>query len=58
MIVMLSARMALYSLDNNVAAQSSNLGMISYFNGATFEVEHRSSHDLLLSVEQMYKQAP
>ena len=35
----------LYSLDNNVAAQSSNLGMVSCFSGATFEVEHRSSHE-------------
>jgi hypothetical protein len=60
LIVMLSARMAvLYSLDNNVAAQSSNLGMVSCFSGATFEVEHRNSHEdmLLLSVERMYRQA-
>ena len=42
----------LYSLDNNVAAQSSNLGMVSCFNGAIFDVEQRSSHEdfLLLSV--------
>jgi len=55
-IVMLMAPMAfLYSLDNNVAAQSSNLGIIHCFNGATFVVEHRSSQDvlLLLSVERM-----
>ena len=45
----------LYSLDNNVAAQSSNLGIINCFNGATLDVEHRSSQGvfLLLSVERM-----
>ena len=45
----------LYSLDNNVAAQSSNLGIVNCFNGATFDVEHRSSQDVLLflSVERM-----
>jgi hypothetical protein len=50
----------LYNLASNVAAQSSNLGIVSRFNGATFDVEHRSSQDvlLLLSVERMYKQAP
>ena len=49
----------LYSLDSNVAAQSSNLGIVS-FSGATFDVEHRRSQDilLLLSVERMYTQAP
>jgi hypothetical protein len=30
----------LYSLANNVAAQSSNLGIVSYFIGAIFDVEH------------------
>ena len=57
---MLRAWMAfLYSLDNNVAAQSSNLGIVSCFSGATFEVEHKSSQNiLLLSLERMYKQAP
>ena len=49
----------LYSLDNNVPVQSSNLGMVSCFTSANFAVEHRSSHeDLLLSVERMYRQAP
>jgi len=45
----------LYSLDNNVAAQNSNLGMVSCFSGATYDVEHRSSQNvlLLLSVEGM-----
>ena len=45
----------LYSLDNNVAAQSSNRGLFSCFSGATFDVEHRSSQYvlLLLSVERM-----
>jgi len=45
----------LYSLENNVSAQSSNLGMASCFSGATFDVEHRSSQYvlLLLSVERM-----
>ena len=33
----------LYSLDNNVAAQSSNLGMVKYFICATFELEHWST---------------
>jgi hypothetical protein len=50
----------LYSLANNVAAQSSNLGIgiVSCFNGATLDVEHRSSQDVLLSVERMYREAP
>jgi hypothetical protein len=56
MFTLLRAHVAsLYSLDNNVAAQSSNLGIVSCFNGATFEVEHSSSHDVflvLLSVER------
>jgi len=45
----------LYSLDNNVAAQSSNRGIVNRSNGATLDVEHRSSQDvlLLLSVERM-----
>jgi len=45
----------LYSLDNNVAAQSCNLGIVNCFNGATLDVEHRSSQDvfLLLLVERM-----
>jgi len=45
----------LYRLDNNVAAQISNLGMVNCFSGDTFDVEHRSSQDvfLLLSVERM-----
>jgi hypothetical protein len=58
---MLGARVAfLYSLANNVAAQSSNLGIVSCFSGATSYVEQRSSQDvcLLLSVERMYRQAP
>jgi hypothetical protein len=38
----------LYSLANNVAAQSSNLGIVNCFNGATLDVEHRSSQDVLL----------
>ena len=43
----------LYNLDNNVAAQSSNLGMVNCFSGVTFDVEHRSSQNimLLMSVE-------
>jgi hypothetical protein len=50
----------LYSLDKKVAAHSSNLGIVSCFSGATFEVEHTSSQDVffLWSVEQMYRQAP
>ena len=54
--MMLRVPMAfLYTLDNNVAAQSSKLGTVNCFSGATFDVEHRSSHDvlLLLSVNQM-----
>jgi hypothetical protein len=49
----------LYSLVNNVAAQSSNLGIVNCFNGATLNVEHKSSQDvlLLLSVERIYRQA-
>ena len=45
----------LYSLDNNIAAQSSNLGIVNGFNGATFDVEHRSQQEilLLLSVQRM-----
>ena len=45
----------LYSLDNNVAAQSSNLGMVNCFSGATFDVENRSSQYILmlLFVERM-----
>jgi hypothetical protein len=38
----------LYSLANNVAAQSSNLGIVSCFSGATFDVEQRSSQDVFL----------
>ena len=59
--VMLRARMdLLYNLASNVAAHYSNLGIVSCFNSATFDVEHKSSHDvlLLLSVERMYRQAP
>ena len=59
--VKLRARMAfLYNLANNVAAHNSNLGIVSCFNGATFDVEYRSSHEvlLLLSVERIYRQAP
>jgi len=43
----------LYSLDNNVPAQISNLCMVNYFSGFTFDMEHRISKDifLLLSVE-------
>jgi len=49
----------LYSLDNNVAAQSSSLGMFSCFSGATFNVEHRSAQDILvLFVERMWRHAP
>jgi len=45
----------LYSLDNNVAAQTSNLGMVNCFSGATFDVEHRNSQNvlLLMCVERM-----
>jgi len=45
----------LYCLVNNVAAQSSNLGIVNCFNGAIFEVEHRRSQDVLwlLFVERM-----
>jgi len=52
---MLMARVAfLYSLDNSVAAQSSSLGIVSCFRGATFDVEHRSSQDFFLwSVERI-----
>ena len=59
--VMLRARMAfLYNLASNVAAHNSNLRIVSCFNGATFDVEYRSSHEvlLLLSVERIYRQAP
>ena len=50
----------LYSLASNVAAQSSNLGIVSCVRGATFDVEHKSSQEvvLLLSVERMCRQAP
>jgi hypothetical protein len=49
----------LYSLANNVAALSSNLGIVNCFNGATLDVEQRSSQDILLSsVKRMYRQAP
>jgi hypothetical protein len=50
----------LYSLAYNVAAHSSNLRIFSCFSGAPFDVEYRSSQDilLLLSVERMYRQAP
>jgi len=54
-IVKLRAAVAfLYSLDNNVAEQISNLGIVNCFIGATFDVEHRSSQDvfLLLSLER------
>jgi hypothetical protein len=56
MVKLLRARVAfLYSLDNSVAAQSSSLGIVSCFSGATFDVEHNSSQDvfLLMSVERM-----
>ena len=45
----------LYSFDYNVAAQSTNLGIVSCFSGVTYDVEHRSSEYilLLLSVECM-----
>jgi len=45
----------LNSFDNNVAAHSSNLGIVNYFNGAALDVEHRISQDilLLLSVERI-----
>jgi hypothetical protein len=45
----------LYSLYNGVAAHSSNLGIVSCFSGATFDIEHRSSQVVLplLSVERM-----
>jgi len=59
--MMLRARKAfLYNLASNVVAHNSNLGIVSCFNGATFEVGHGSSHDvlLLLSLERMYRQAP
>ena len=36
----------LYSLDKNAAAQSSSLGIVICFRGATFDVEQRSSHDV------------
>jgi len=38
----------LYSLDNNVAAQSSSLGIVNCFKGATLDVAHRSSQDVSL----------
>jgi len=60
-MVMLRACVAfLYSLDNNVAAHNSNLGMVSCFNGATLDVEHNNSDDVLLltSVERMKRQVP
>jgi len=43
----------LYSLDNNVTAQISNLCVVNYFSGDTFDMEHRTSQDIftLLSVE-------
>ena len=40
--VMLRARMAfLYNLASNVAEHDSNLGIVSCFNGATFDVVHK-----------------
>ena len=38
----------LYSLDNNVAAQNSNLRIVNFINVATLDLEHRSSQDVLL----------
>jgi hypothetical protein len=58
---MLRARIAfLYSLANNVAAQSTNLGIVSRFSGANFHVEHKTLQDILLvlSVEERYRQVP
>jgi len=37
----------LYNLDNSVAAHSWNLAIVTLFSGATFDVEHRSSQDVL-----------
>ena len=52
--VRLRACMAfLYNLDNSVVVHSSNLGIVRFFSGATFDVEHRSSQDVLMSVERM-----
>jgi hypothetical protein len=54
LIVMLRARVAfLFSWDNNVAAQSSNLGIVRRFSGAIFNLEHKSSQNILLSVERL-----
>ena len=55
-IVMLRApRAFLYSLDNNIAAQTANLGIVNCFSGANFDVEHRNSQYvlLLLTVERL-----
>jgi len=60
-IVMLRAPMAfLYRWDNNVAAQSSNLGNVIYLSDSAFDVEQRGSQDLflLLSVEGIKRHAP
>ena len=40
----------LYSLDNSVAAQSSSRGMVSFFSGATFDMERRSSQYNLIVI--------
>ena len=41
------ACVSLYSLDKNVAAQSSSLGMVSCFRGATLDVEHKLTSYLI-----------
>jgi len=44
-----------YSLDKNVAAKRSILGIVNCFDGATLDVVHRSSQDVLflLSLESL-----
>jgi len=50
-IVMLRARMAfLYRLDNDLAAQCYNVGMVIYFSCATFDVEHKFTKCLVVSL--------
>ena len=47
-IIMLRAPVAfLYTLDKNIGARSSNLGIVNSFNDAILDVEHRSSQDVL-----------
>lgn len=42
--IVMWGHVSLHSLDKNVAAQSSSLGMVSSFRGATLDVEHKLSY--------------